>query len=80
MKTFERSSDPMLPQLTEMLSGVEAGKPETYSGQLKPLLSNASIFGIDLYQAGIGELVESMFLEEIQNAGAVRATLKKYLE
>lgn len=80
LKTFERSSDPMLPQLTEMLSGVEAGKPETYSGQLKPLLSNASIFGIDLYQAGIGELVESMFLEEIQNAGAVRATLKKYLE
>ncbi len=48
-------------------------------GQLKPILSNANIFGVDLYEAGIGETVEAMFLEEIAGAGAVRATLKKYL-
>lgn len=49
--------------------GIEVGKPETYKGQLKPILSNANIFGVDLYEAGIGETVESMFLEEIAGAG-----------
>ena len=57
----------------------EVGHPETYKGQLKGILSNANIFGIDLYEAGIGEKIEEMFLEEIAGTGAVRATLKKYL-
>ena len=77
--TFERSSDPMLPLLTEQLSGVEVGKPESYQGQLKNILSNANIFGVDLYQAGIGSRVEEMFVEELAGPGAVRAVLKKYL-
>ncbi len=78
-RPFELSADPMAPELTEKLSGIEVGRPETYRGQLKPILSNANIFGVDLYQAGIGDTVEAMFLEEIAGAGAVRATLKKYL-
>jgi len=78
-KPFELSADPMVPELTAKLAGIELGKPETYQGQLKPILSNANIFGVDLYQAGIGETVEAMFLEEIAGPGAVRATLKKYL-
>lgn len=77
--TFELSADPMIPELTKQLEGIVVGKPETYQGQLKAILSNANIFGVDLYQAGIGELVEQMFCEEIAGAGAVRATLKKYL-
>ncbi len=78
-RPFELSADPMVPELTEKLSGIEVGRPETYRGQLKPILSNANIFGVDLYQAGIGDTVEAMFLEEIAGVGAVRATLKKYL-
>ena len=78
-KPFELSADPMIPELTAQLAGIELGKPETYHGQLKPILSNANIFGIDLYQAGIGDTVEEMFLEEIAGPGAVRAVLKKYL-
>lgn len=76
---FELSSDPMIPELTGALAGIVVGKPETYTGQLKTILSNANIFGVDLYQAGIGEMIEDMFVEEIAGAGAVRATLKKYL-
>ena len=76
---FELSADPMVPELTKALEGITVGKPETYKGQLKAILSNANIFGIDLYQAGIGEKIEEMFLEEIAAPGAVRATLKKYL-
>lgn len=76
--TFELSSDPMLPELTDQLKGIQVGKPETYQGQLKDILSNANIFGINLYEAGIGEKIESMFLEEIAGTGAVRKTLEKY--
>lgn len=78
-EAFELSSDPMIPELTRELEGIEVGKPETYQGQLKPILSNANIFGIDLYEAGIGEKIEEMFIEEIAGKGAVRATLKKYI-
>lgn len=78
-EAFELSPDPMAAELTAELAGIEVGKPETYKGQLKPILSNANIFGIDLYQAGIGEKIEEMFKEELAGKGAVRATLKKYL-
>ena len=78
-KAFELSADPMVPELTKQLEGIVVGKPETYTGQLKSILSNANIFGIDLYEAGIGERIEEMFLEEIAGPGAVRNVLKKYL-
>ena len=79
-KAFERSSDPMLDSLTEALKGIELGKPETVGDKLKPVLSNANIFGSDLYAVGLGEKIEDLFKEEIAGTGAVRATLKKYLD
>lgn len=77
--TFELSADPMAAELTAQLSGIKLGEPETYTGQLRAILSNANIFGVDLYEAGIGDMIERIFQEEIQGAGAVRETLKKYL-
>ena len=77
---FELSADPMIPELTKELEGIQVGKPETYQGQLKKILSNENIFGINLYEAGIGEKIEEMFLEEIAGTGAVRETLKKYIK
>lgn len=76
-KPFELSPDPMLETLTEMLKTIEPGKPETLTDQLKPILSNANIFGLDLYEAGIGEEIEELFREEIASPGAVRKTLQK---
>lgn len=78
-KEFERSADPMLAELSEQLSGIEMGNPDSASEKLRPILSNANIFGIDLYSAGLGEKIEGFFKEEIAGKGAVRATLKKYL-
>ena len=78
-EAFELSADPMLDELKTELKGIEFGKPESYNGQLKSILSNENIFGIDLYKAGIGELIEEIFVKEIAGAGAVRATLKEYL-
>jgi len=77
--SFELSDDPMLAELTAMVAGIRVGEPETYAGQLKPLLANANIFGVDLYEAGLGEFIEELFVELINGPGAVRATLVKYV-
>lgn len=78
-KPFELSPDPMLDELCSKLSGIKVGNPESYSGQLKDILSNENIFGSDLYAAGIGDLIEQIFVEEIAGAGAVRSTLHKHV-
>ena len=77
---MELSPDPMLSQMQEALQGITLGNPDSIGDKLKPVLSNAHIFGTDLYAAGIGEKIEALFAEEIAGAGAVRATLKKYLQ
>jgi len=74
------SSDPMLEELQSQLSGVTVGKPETYDGQLKPILSNPVLFGTDLCAAGLSDKIETMFQEMLAGPGAVRATLQKYLK
>ena len=78
-KTFEISPDPMLPELKKKLEGIEFGKPETVGDKLKPILSNKIIFAVDLYEVGLGEKIEGMIKEELAGIGAIRATLKKYL-
>ena len=50
-----------------------------FSEVLRPIFSNARIFGVDLYEAGLGELCERYFEELVAGPGAVRATLVKYL-
>ncbi|MBQ1491785.1 MAG: mannitol dehydrogenase family protein [Blautia sp.] len=78
---FERSTDPMLDTLTEALKDVKLGDgTEKIHDSLCPILSNANIFGMNLYEAGLGEKIEALFAEEIAGPGAVRATLKKYLD
>ena len=78
-KAFELSPDPMLAQMQAAVAGIELGKPDSVGDRLKPVLSNANIFGSDLYEAGIGEKIEQIFTEEIAGPGAVRATLRKYV-
>lgn len=78
-KSYPLAPDPMADELTQQLSAVQVGQPETYAGQLRPILANSHIWGINLYVAGLGEKVERLFCEEIAGIGAVRATLKRYL-
>ena len=78
-KPMELSPDPMIPYMKEQLSGIEFNHPESLTGQLKGVLSNETLFGTDLYKAGIGELIEEMVRSEISGPGAVRKTLKDYL-
>lgn len=79
LQPMEVSADPMKDELQAKLAGIEAGKPETYKGQLREILANPSIFGSDLCAAGLADRIEQMFVEELAGAGAVRATLHKYI-
>ena len=77
---YELAPDPLNDELTAQLSDIKIGQPETLKDQLRPILSNKTIFGIDLYEAGIGEKIEQIFREEITAFGKVRETVEKYLK
>lgn len=79
-KEFELSDDPLIPELKKILSGIRFKDPSSVGDNLKPLLSNASIFGVDLYSIGLGSKIEKMVAEMIQGPGAVRKTLQMYLK
>lgn len=74
------SSDPLLEELTPYVASISLGDKGPFHEQLKPILSNVKIFGIDLYEVGLGEVIENYFEELIASKGAVRATLKKYVD
>jgi len=68
------SPDPMLPALQAALSGISLGDTGC-AAKLRPILSDPIYFGVDLYEAGIGEAVEEIFHEMISGPGAVRRVL-----
>ncbi|MDR0652118.1 MAG: mannitol dehydrogenase family protein [Synergistaceae bacterium] len=69
------SDDPLLPDLQKGLAGIDPGSPGSYRNQLKPFLSNAGLFAVDLFEAGLGEKIENLFLKMLAGKGAVRRTL-----
>jgi fructuronate reductase len=73
------SPDPMGEELRSYLSGVKLGDPASIGQSLQPILSNANIFGLNLYEVGLGTKIEGYFSELTAGKGAVRATLEKYL-
>ena len=78
---FELAPDPRGEEIWKyMQTHFRLGHPEEIGDQLRPVLSNAGLFGMNLYDAGIGNKIEQMFAEEIAGPGAVRKTLKHYLD
>ncbi|NBH26771.1 mannitol dehydrogenase family protein [Lachnospiraceae bacterium] len=77
-KPFELSPDPLLDTVRTHLSGLKLGGSVDCE-MLKPVLENKNIFGINLYDAGMAEIVTGYLNEMIIDTGAVRAVLKKYL-
>ena len=78
-ETFELSPDPLLDTVTPYVKEIKLGDSAEAVSGIEPLLHNASIFGVDLYEAGLAEMVKGYFTELITGLGAVRATLKKYV-
>ena len=87
-KPFEQSSDPRLDEVKKYVADVRLGEdadehpmdvhPMDVHKVLQPILSDETIFAVNLYDAGLGEKVEGMFAELTAGTGAVRATLLKY--
>lgn len=77
--SFELSPDPLNEHLKKMVDGINLGDKGPFDEKLKSLLSDASIFGVDLFEVGLANKVLGYFEELLQGPGAIRATLKKYL-
>ncbi len=76
---FELSPDPLLDTVCPYVAGFELGKEADVEAALKPVLENAKIFGVNLYEVGMADMVCGYFKELTAGVGAVRATLRKYV-
>lgn len=75
------SPDPLLHTLTPIFAQINLdGKlsPQEAANILQPVLSRTDLFGMNLYEAGIGKKVESYFVELCAGPGAVRRTLSRF--
>ena len=77
---FQPSPDPLLEELQAIVAPLEIGKADQDWSPLKSLYSRKDIFGLGLYEAGLGEQIEGMVRELYAGPDAVRATLHKYVE
>lgn len=77
-ENFICSSDPMLDVLQGQLASVKFGQPETATEEvLRPILSNKSLFGVDLYEANLAQKVTDYLKRMLTGPGAVRKTLEE---
>ncbi len=76
---MQLSTDPLLPELQPIVAGLEVKEGEQDFSCLKKLFSRADVFGVDLYEVGLGEKTEGMVKELFAGPGAVRKTLHKYV-
>lgn len=73
---FTLSPDPLLPTLQGHLQGVVLGD---MTSNVREILASEHIFGVKLYEIGLGDKIEQYFYEMLAGPGAVRSTLEKYL-
>ena len=77
-KPFEPSPDPLLETAQAFVADMKLGERPDCS-KLEGLLRNASVFGVDLVEAGLAGKVCGYFEELTAGVGAVRATLHKHV-
>ncbi|MGN0313138.1 MAG: mannitol dehydrogenase family protein, partial [Lachnospiraceae bacterium] len=78
-EAFELSPDPLLDTVRPYVTDFKLGEKADVESALKPVLENAKIFGVNLYEVGMARQVCEYFAELIAGKGAIRATLKKYV-
>lgn len=77
---FTPSPDPLLETVTPYVAGFALTDEPKDLTSLDRLLANDNIFGVDLHTVGLADLVKKYFAELSCGAGAVEATLKKYVK
>ena len=78
-KPFDCSPDPLLDSLKKQLADAKLGG-ENNAEMLRPILSDASIFAVNLYDIGLAGKVAGYWQEMMAGPGAVRATIRKYVK
>ena len=78
-RPMEVSADPLKNYLQEQLKDIRWNDPGSCTTQLRPILANANIFGLDLTATPLADKIEAIFKEELAGPGAVRAALQKHL-
>ncbi len=76
--SFELSSDPMLPELRPYFEGIALGDTVDCKTRFERIFKNKKIFGVDLFEVGLADMVDSYFNELISAPGSVRAAVEKY--
>ena len=79
LNPFELSSDPLLNTVCPYVNKLQIGAVNNTIEQLRPILEDKTIFGVDLYEVGLAEKVAGYYEEMCAGKGAIRATLIKYV-
>ena len=78
-EAFEPSPDPLLDEVSLYVRDMKLGETVDVESRLRPVLENEKIFGVNLYEVGMAELVCGYFRELTAGPGAVRKVLEKYV-
>ena len=73
------SDDPLKDELQAKLAGIVWNDPASYKGEVMEILSNASIFGLDLAATPLGKRIEGYFLKLLEGKGSARRLLQESL-
>jgi len=76
---FELNPDLLKDTVCPIVADIKLGENIDVENKLRPLLQNEKIWGVDLYEIGMVDLVCKYFAEMIEDEGAVRRTLVKYV-
>ncbi|MDL2232733.1 mannitol dehydrogenase family protein [Ruminococcaceae bacterium OttesenSCG-928-L11] len=79
-QTFAISPDPLLEQLQGYIAPLAFGNPDSVGDNLRPILSNTHIFGVDLYEDSLGGKVEDYCRRMLAGKGTIRAVLHEELQ
>ncbi len=75
---MECSSDPRLDELSAHVKGIKLGDSDVFE-KIKPIITDKSLFGVDLCEVGLDKLVLEYFQMLIKDKNAVRQTLDKLM-
>ena len=79
-QAFEPSPDPLLEKLRQPFAGLKLGQVQDVHGLLSDILSDETIWGSDLYAAGVAPKAEKYFAEMSAGVHGVRETLARCLK
>ena len=77
---FTPSADPLLEAASKYVAGYQLNAEHKDLSALDPLLRNEKVFGVDLIEIGLADLVKEYFSELSSGTGAVARTLEKYVK